>query len=142
MFQRTNYAEVHGQFSQNGKWIAYESDETGKAEIWVQSFPATGAKWQISNGGRQPFWRPDGKELYFVSTATSPGKMMAVSVKTDTVFEPGRPAPLFDVNPPLGRLSQSYAVAPDGRFLIMSPVAAGKRTFLTINTNWFAALKK
>ena len=57
----------HGALSPDGKWIAYRSTDLGRAEIYVQSFPVGGARWQLStNGGSEPSWRRDGKELYFM----------------------------------------------------------------------------
>src|SRR5262249_33677243 len=82
VFQKTDPLESQGRFSPNGKWIAYESYEAGVSAIWVQSFPPTGAKWQISNLGLEPRWRADGKELYYITR----GKLTAVRVRTDTVF--------------------------------------------------------
>jgi len=62
----TSFSEKSARFSADGRWIAYESDESGKKQIYVQPFPATGAKWQVSvDGGNAPRWRPDGREIYF-----------------------------------------------------------------------------
>ena len=77
-FLQTNFIEAHGRFSPNGRWVAYISNETGKFEVYVQSFPAKGDKIPISTeGGGQPQWRADGRELYYYT----PGrKLMAVEV--------------------------------------------------------------
>ena len=75
--------------------MAYQSNETGRAEVYVQSFPPTGDKWQISTtGGEEPYWRRDGKELFYIAGK----RLMVVDVKTDgQVFHPGVPRPLFEV---------------------------------------------
>ncbi len=78
LFWQTLFIETHGRFSPDGRWIAYLSDDQGRPEVYVQTFPASGGKWQISaNGGSQPWWRSDGKELYYLS---ADGKLMAVEV--------------------------------------------------------------
>jgi Tol biopolymer transport system component len=72
----------NGQFSQDGKWVAYASNETGKWEVCVTSFPDARGRWQISSGGgEQPRWRGDGKELFYLSLD---GKMMGCEPYTDT----------------------------------------------------------
>jgi Tol biopolymer transport system component len=78
-YLETRFAETHGQFSPDTRWIAYASNESGPFEIYVRPFPAAPGKWLISvNGGRLPRWRRDGKELYYLSAE---GKLMAVSLK-------------------------------------------------------------
>src|SRR5262249_38674128 len=63
-FLQTRFNEFEGRFSPDGRWIAYRSDDQGRSEVNVQTFPASGGKWQVStNGGQQPWWRSDGKEL-------------------------------------------------------------------------------
>jgi Tol biopolymer transport system component len=81
-FARTESSERNGQFSPNGRWIAYDSDETGSYQVYVQAFfgeeRPTSAKWQISvSGGSQPRWRQDGKEIFYLSTDR---KLMSVEV--------------------------------------------------------------
>jgi eukaryotic-like serine/threonine-protein kinase len=115
----TDADETFGQFSPDGKWIAYDSDESGVREVYVQGFApdrvpsAAFGKWQISTaGGNKPKWSPDGKELYYIAPDR---KLMAVPMKIGTTVEPGLPVPLFEVN----SLSFfPYDVAPDGRFLV------------------------
>jgi Tol biopolymer transport system component len=94
-FLCTEYNEMDGRFSPDMRWVAYVSDESGSNEIYVRSFSqgsgessATGGKWQVSvGGGTGPRWRRDGKELYY---RTPNGKVMAVAVAADTVFQVGR----------------------------------------------------
>src|SRR5205807_8742277 len=83
----------NGQFSPDGKWVAYASNETGKWEIYVTSFPEPRGKWQVSvGGGEQPRWRGDGRELFYLS---SDSKMMAVPVTTGANFDASTPVALF-----------------------------------------------
>jgi Tol biopolymer transport system component len=132
-----------GQFSPDGQWIAYNSRETGRAEVYVTSFPGRGARWQVSaNGGTQPRWRQDGKELYFVSSG---GELTAATVEArGSQFEIRDVKPLFRLNlftgPRLG--AHGYDVSPDGkRFLVNS---AGESTGgrIALVSNWDAGLPK
>src|SRR5262249_3839448 len=102
-FLKTPFEERNGQFSPDGKWIAYQSNESGRFEIYVQPFPGPGGKFQISsNGGAQPRWNKNGKEILYVSLDS---KMMAapVNLSPDGLspdglsLESGTPAALFPV---------------------------------------------
>lgn len=140
------FSETHGQISPDGKWLAYDSSETGATEIYVQPASTRGGKWAISNGGgNAPRWRGDGRELYYVYS----GKMWAVEVTTTgSAFVPGTPRALFDytgMTANLGHPSHfSYAVARDGRFLVSSlrPGAAGAATEspIVVVLNWAGAI--
>jgi hypothetical protein len=96
---RTSFVEPYGQFSPDGKWVAYQSNESGRAEVYVQSFPDPGAKVQIStNGGAQMRWRRDGKELFYIGLD---GRLMAAPIRQgpgDRLLEAGDPVPLFATN--------------------------------------------
>src|SRR5438270_1026987 len=116
-------ALLHGPVL-DGKWIAYQSNESGRFEIYVQPFPGPGGKFQISsNGGTQPRWNKNGKEIFYVSLDS---KMMAAPVKLSPdgqSLETGTPAALFPVRivdgPSGGVNKQQYAVSSDGqRFLV------------------------
>jgi eukaryotic-like serine/threonine-protein kinase len=137
--------ETFGQFSPDGKWVAYDSDESGVREVYVRGFapdrvPAAAfGKWQISTaGGNKPKWSHDGKELYYIAPDQ---KLMAVSVKSGTTFEPGLAVPLFDVNSPS---FFPYDLAPDGRFLVNTPQESGAVdvTPPIVVLNWQSALTK
>jgi serine/threonine protein kinase/Tol biopolymer transport system component len=148
---RTTFNEDFGQISSDGKWLAYMSNETGRAEVYVQPFPTGSGKWQVStNGGTFPRWRRDGRELFYMDR-TSAGKMIAVDVNgTASVFVAGSPKELFDsgyLN--LGHTAPylPFAVSADGqRFLI--PRGEGLSTADAISSpiavvlNWDAGLKK
>ena len=134
----------NAQFSPNGKWVAYASNESGKWEIYVTNFPEAKAKWQVSNGGgEQPRWRADGKELFFLS---GEGKMVSVPVRGEANFDTGAPVELFQANPrELVATSEQleYAVTRDGqRFLINTEVKGAETRPMSIVMNWDAELKK
>ena len=85
-FLQNRFDEAEGQFSPDGRWIAYVSNETGRIEVYVQPSAGPGGKWQVSTGGgEQPKWRGDGKEIFYLSA----GKLMAVDVNTATVVQSG-----------------------------------------------------
>ena len=137
---QTPGVDAQARFYPDGRWIAYASNESSRAEVYVQSFPTTGSKWQVSTGGgAQPRWRRDGKELLFLSLA---GEAMAVDVSTprDGVFQAGTPRKLFQANPVsvfTGR--NSWDVTPDGqRFLITS---VGTPPPITVVVNWASGLQ-
>ena len=143
-FLATPADETFGQFSPDGRWVAYSSDETGRREVYVREFlpnavPAAGArKWLIStDGGDKPRWARNGKELYFLSPS---GKLMATPVKTAPQFEPGIPAALFEVSV---TGFAPYDVAADGRFLVNTPAPSGgdSSTPITVVLNWTAGLR-
>ena len=119
--------------------MAYCSDESGKEEVYVQSFPASGAKWQIStNGGSNPRWRRDGKELFYLA---SDQKLMAMAVNGESTFQPGVPKALFQTREVVGRYR--YAVTADGqRFLVNTPLEEASTAPITVVLNWTAELGK
>lgn len=134
----------NGQFSPDGKWVAYASNETGKWEIYVTSFPEPRGKWQVSTGGgEQPRWRGDGKELFYLS---SDGKMMAAPVTTGVNFNVRTPAVLFQAAPrqPVSTNDQFvYDVSHDGqRFLMITQVKNAETQPMSVILNWDAELKK
>jgi eukaryotic-like serine/threonine-protein kinase len=142
-FIQTEFNETHSQFSPDGRWVAYVSDESGRAEVYVQGFGGAGGKWQISTGGGdQPQWRGDGKELFYVS----PDKqIMTVSIKGGTALEAGIPVRLFEVFIPTSNLSGNrnyYVVADNGKkFLVCSYVSKEKARPITVVSNWTTAVK-
>ena len=142
-FLQTNFDERGAKFSPNGRWVAYESNESGTNEVFVRAFPVTAGKWQISTaGGEQPRWRRDGKELFYISADR---KLMSVEVKIDgSTFEHSPPTALFGTR--VGGIDTPgnyYAVTSDGqRFLLNSLVAEAAYTPITVVLNWTADLKR
>jgi Tol biopolymer transport system component len=137
--------QSHGRFSPDTRWVAYTSDESGQREIYVQAFPSTGGKWQVSSsGGDQAFWRADGKELFYLDARLD---LMAVDVKESETFESGTPRSVFHISPPdvvgLGGSHGLYFPAPDGkRFLVNSRVEGAPAPSIVVVLNWAALLKK
>jgi Tol biopolymer transport system component len=133
------FDERMGQFSPDGRWVAYHSNESGRYEIYVVPFPAGGGKWQISTGGGiSPRWRTDGKELFFIAPDA---KMMAAGVSTPgTSFEAASPVALFQTRLVGGGANtnnkQQYAVSADGRFLINVPAGDSATAPITLILNW------
>jgi Tol biopolymer transport system component len=133
------FNERNAKLSSNGQWLAYVSDETKRNEVYVQTFPTPGGKWQVStNGGSFPVWSRDGKELFFIGADQ---KMMAVEVKGGAKFEAGVPKPLFDARYGAGP-NGWFDVSKDGRFLIPTPAEQAANVPMTVVVNWTAELKK
>ena len=139
----TAFVENAAVFSPNGRWIAYISDEAGRPNVYVQPFPAGGAKRQVSrNGGGQPVWRSDGKELFFIDTE---GNMMAAPIDATGQFEVGTPQVLFPAIHPsaLALGIRQYAVTRDGkRFLVNVRPQRSAVTPMTVVVNWTATIQK
>jgi len=133
--------EGQSQASPDGRFIAYTSDESGRFEVYVQSFPVPSEKWQISSGGGfDPRWRRDGRELFYVAADR---KLMAVDARTHPGFQHGAATPLFDTG--LIDLWQDtrnhYEVSPDGRrFLLMVPRVDPRSVPFTMLVNWHPSL--
>jgi len=142
-FMKTAFGVSHGQFSPDGRWVAYASNESGRWEVYVAPFPGPGGNWKVSSaGGSEPRWRRDGKELYYLAPD---GKLMGVEVREGPTFDAGAATPLFQT-----RLRQhisaadlfSYDVSADGRrFLVNTDVGEVASTPLTVVLNWTAGLK-
>jgi serine/threonine protein kinase len=123
--------------SPSGPWLAYASDENGRREVYVQRFPQSDGKWQIStDGGDKPVWSRDGKELFFLAPD---GKMMAAEIKPGQKFEASIPKTLFD---PHIMPNAWFDVSKDGRFLIPVLTEQSASAPMTVVLNWQAGLKK
>jgi Tol biopolymer transport system component len=127
--------QQRAQISPDGKWLAYQSNETGNIEIYIVPFPSGAGKWQISNStGFAPRWRHDGRELFYISATDERRKFMAIEIDArGPKLEPGVPRELFTTivaNPPhSGGPSSVYAVSGDGqRFLIQTLVSRFQQT--------------
>jgi eukaryotic-like serine/threonine-protein kinase len=144
LFLQTPFAEQQARFSADGKWIAYVSNETGAPEVYVQSFPASGGRWQVStNGGFTPRWRRDGKELFYLAPDR---KIMAVEVRASgTAFEYGSPKALFEtsVDAVTTAATNRYDVSADGqRFLVNAAIENAGPAPITVVVNWLGSVKR
>jgi serine/threonine-protein kinase len=141
-FLRTQFDEAVPQFSPDGRWLAYISNESGRFEIYVQSYPGPGGKWQISTeGGTEPAWNRNGRELFY----RSDDKMMAVEITTQPGFAAGTPRMLFEGQyAPAPFPGTNYDVSPDGqRFLMVKPSEQeAATTQINVVLNWFEELKR
>ncbi len=145
-FLQTEFDEGHGQISPDGRWMVYDSDESGRHEVYVRPFPSGAGKWKVStNGGARPRWRGDGKELFYLSPERA---LLAVTVKAGppAAFEPGVPQTLFESSVvPLEPAAPFflYDVTGDGRrFLIATRADQSAEAPLTLVVNWLAGTRK
>ena len=130
--------EDQGQFSPDGHWVAYTSNESGESEIYVVPYPpsASGGRWTVSQGGGvQPRWRHDGKELFYISPDW---KMMSVEVNTARVFHAGTPRVLFqtemaDCGIRTGPIS--WDITPDGKRFVIVSMKQHDTPFVTVALN-------
>jgi serine/threonine-protein kinase len=134
--------ETAPQFSPDGHWIAYSSNESGRSEIYVRPYPGPGGKWQISTeGGTEPVWNPKGRELFYRDGQ----KMMAVEYEGQQAFSASKPKMLFQ-GPyiPTPRSFPDYDVSPDGqRFLMLrAPDQSQGPAQINVVLNWFEELKQ
>jgi len=140
---QTQFNEDNAKFSPDGRFISYSSDESGRYEVYVQTFPSSGSKWQISTGGGvQPRWRRDGKELFYISPER---KVIAVDIKADSpIFEAGSIKTLFQTRlPDYPGPRNYYDVSGDGQhFLMNSILNQVNATPIYVVVNWTADLKK
>jgi Tol biopolymer transport system component len=136
-----NGRSLQGRFSPNGKFIAFTSDESDRNEIYVQAMPPGTWQQRVSiNGGRNPRWRGDGKELFFLSPDAA---MMAVDIKLDPVFSAGVPHRLFPHKSAEPTNVADYDVRPDGqRFLIFMSQQGTQDAPITVVLNWWAELRQ
>ena len=127
------------QFSPDGRWLVYTGLESGRMEIYVQSFSGNAGKWMITrDGGNNPRWANNGREILFMNG----DKMMSAAVQTEPTFRAETPRMLFHSASYV--TSGSYDVAPDGQHFLMlkQEEASGSPTELHITLNWFDELKR
>jgi Tol biopolymer transport system component len=139
-FFGTQYDEIQANFSPVGKLVAYSSNESGRFEVYVQTFPRSDRQWQVStNGGSEPRWRRDGKEIYYLS---GDRKLMAVTVGPGPSF--GVPKPLFQTGAPaeVSTFHTNYVPSGDGRRFLVNTQIEQPPTPITVELNWMAGLKK
>jgi len=141
-FVQSAFSEDQAVFSPDGRWIAYVSNESGQPQVYVQPFPATGGKYQVSrDGGGQPRWRGDGRELFFVAPDST---LMVAPTQNSRQFEAGVPRALFPRRVGGGTgLRNQYSVTKDGtRFLIAAVPETATSEPITVMVNWLAALRR
>ncbi len=136
---KTAFNEMWATLSPDGKYIAYQSNESGRAEVYVQEFPEAQNKWQVSTeGGSEPHWRRDGRELYYRAGT----RLMAVPVETGTTFKAGTPVELFQTRFATVTVRGRFRPTKDGqRFLVLAPLARDAEQPAAVVLNWPAALK-
>jgi Tol biopolymer transport system component len=141
VFLKTEFAEDEARFSPDGKWIAYASTESGQRDIYVRPFPGPGGKWQVSAGGAgfRPFWRGDGKEIYYPS---SDGRMMAAEVSlSGGTFSVGAVRALFEAQS--RGMTVLLDVSPNGqKFLVVYNLVEAKSTLVTLVSHWDSEMQK
>jgi Tol biopolymer transport system component len=136
---RTRFEEGYGAFSPDGRWLAYQSRESGRFEIYVQGIAGPGSKIRVSTeGGQKPSWSRDGKELYF----RQGHKMMAATIESGAELRVGKPVTLFEGHYGRYWASRAYDVAPDGRFLMVKTPEELAPRQLNVVLNWFAELER
>jgi Tol biopolymer transport system component/predicted Ser/Thr protein kinase len=146
VFLATSFAEQRPAFSPDGRWLAYMSDESGRPEVYVQAFPPSGGKWQIStNGGRAPAWRGDGREIFFHMDGAGTGDvLMSVPVTSGVAFEAGIPKRLFERTLDWSGIRRNrWLVTPDGQRLLLNAASgASGPTGFNVVLDWTAELAK
>jgi serine/threonine-protein kinase len=133
----TPFAEGEARFSPDGRWVAYTSDQTGRSEIWVRPFPGPGAPVRVSaEGGQDPAWSRDGKELFFRSST----KMLSARIlSTAPDMRVDVPRALFEGGFEPGS-QRAFDVGPDGRFLMIEATTTNASPSIIVVRNWAAEL--
>jgi len=130
---QTPASESDARISPDGRWMAYQSDQSGRFDVYVQAFPGPSRSWPVSpDGGTNPVWSRNGRELFY----RNGNMMMAVDVVTTPTFAAGWPKRLFE-----GSYLQYYDVARDGRFLMIKDEPE-PLTHLILVQNWLEELKR
>ena len=136
-FVKTSFTERDAQFSPDGRWLAYDSNESGRFEVYVRAFPEGVRKWAVSTeGGFYPMWSPSGREIFYRSRST----MMAVAVETASDFRVDKPCVLFDAT----AYENTFSVSPDGKRFLMMPLVAHEAapTQVHLVFNWLEELRQ
>lgn len=144
---RTMFTERSAEVSPDGRWLAYQSNESGQDQIYVRPFPDVGGgRWQVSpGGGTKPVWARNGRELFYLDVA---GALVTVPIRTEPAFTAGDPSKLFDARYRSAISSRSYDVTPDGRRFLFIKNAAGPAAAtspapsLVVVQNWDQELKR
>jgi serine/threonine-protein kinase len=139
---QSQFAERSGDVSPDGRWIAYQSDESGSFQIYVRPFPAVDqGRWQLSGeGGRSPLWAPSGRELFYTDDRN---RLVSVNVQAGATFAFGKTTVMFDLADTLLSNYRNYDIAPDGsRFAVIKPQRSRGSTQFIVVENWFEELKQ
>ena len=137
----TEFSHRSPALSPDGRWLAYDSDESGRREVYVRRFPVTEEKWQVSTrGGIWPYWRSDGKEIYYVGLDAG---LLAVPVATTPTFSPGAPEKLFQTRLNIITVPRQYVASRDGqRFLLIHPTQDPAASPVQVLFNWRAPAER
>jgi WD40 repeat protein len=140
-FLITPFQEWSPQFSPDGRWIAYTSNESGKPEVYVRPLQDSSGKWQISSGGGSyPRWRGDGREVFYIAPDKT---LMAVEVRPgSSAFETGAPKLLFRTRIRATDAGSQYDVSADGQRFLINTIVPEQQSAITVVQNWTAGLKK
>jgi len=135
LFERADHKQTRAVWSPCGRWIAYESDESGRREIFVKPYPGPGFRVAVTpDGGREPLWSPDGKELYYRNR----GKIMAARLQTEPEFRVVETEELFDDRYYSCILCRAWDIAPDGRFLMLYDPQHAAQEQIRVMLDWRA----
>jgi len=136
------YAERSGQISPDGRWLAYQSDESGIFQVYVRPFPDVDqGRWQVStDGGSVPLWHPNGRELFYIDTADH---VLRVPLQPAASFAFGKPSLAFDFSDrPAASPYRNYDIGPDGRFVVVKETQRGRTSLqFIVRLNWFEDVK-
>ena len=134
------FNEQRAAISPSGRFVAYESDESGQYEIYVRPFPnVDDGKWQISrDGGTAPVWHPEEEELFYRNGSA----LEVVSIKTEPTFTAGSPAIMFTRNYFITATNRQYDISPDGQRFLMIKAVEGSTGQINVILNWFEELKR
>jgi len=139
--------ELNAEISPDGRWLVYQSNESGQHEIYVRPFPdVQGGRWQVSRaGGTRPLWARSGRELFYFAYSASGGTVMAVPIESNSGFQAGNPSKLFAGSYYAALAGRTYDVSPDGqRFLMIKAAASAVNNTprIIVVENWFEELKR
>jgi len=139
----TSFREYQPQFSPDGRWLAYVTDESGRREVYVRPLLAPGTRTQVSTtGGICPRWSRDGRKLFFIAPDDTLMALMAADVAIAPEFRVGMPRRLFHAEFKLVDIGYPYDVSPDGeRFLVNELVEEAHAEAITVVQNWTARLR-
>lgn len=141
------FTELRPAISPDGRWMAYQSNESGRNEVYVQPFPDVNrGRWQIStDGGDSPLWSPDGRWLFYRRGAQASSVLMAVAVESGQAFTPGTPSVVFEGTYVWVANRRTWDIAPDGQRFLMLKEGSGQGNVagnIIVVQNWFEDLKR